>query len=202
MSRRRIQEADFRLDQAPLDPQSAEFGNVWSRALERINSLEMPPKEQPQPTAEQRFAAAQWITNGIQAWDAARYANGARVSFKKLTRVEYVHTLEDLIGVTYHPNDPGGLPEDPNWRGFERIGNVMSLTPSHIERYLSAADSVIKEAIPLTKQPDSWSIRWYAAGMVSGEANRDHNQHGLTKKHRLLIGPANNWRHYVEDLPK
>ena len=39
--------------------------------------------------------------------------------------------------------DPGGLPEDPNWRGFERVGSVLSISPAHIEKYLSAAEGAL-----------------------------------------------------------
>ncbi len=160
----------------------------------------MPPEDEPQPTAEERLNAAQWISQGLQAWDAARTAQQADVSFKKLTRVEYVNTLRDLIGVTYHPTDPGGLPEDPTWHGFERIGSVLSLTPSHIERYLAAADAALKEAMPLTEPPKPWRIRWNALGMVTGDSNRQLPTRTISEKHRLLIGPANNWKHYVGGL--
>ncbi|MFN9957363.1 MAG: DUF1587 domain-containing protein, partial [bacterium] len=52
-----------------------------------------------------------------------------RVSLHRLSREEYVHTVRDLLGVVYDATDPGGLLEDPEWHGFERIGSVLTLSP-------------------------------------------------------------------------
>ena len=40
--------------------------------------------------------------------------------------------------------EAGAFNEDPRWHGFERIGSLLSTTPSHIDRYLRAADRVIE----------------------------------------------------------
>jgi hypothetical protein len=42
-----------------------------------------------------------------------------------LTRDEYANTVRDLLGVPFDAADPNGLPEDPEWHGFERIGSVI-----------------------------------------------------------------------------
>lgn len=195
------QEGDFRLDSATTRAEDAEFGTVWSRVLERVNSGEMPPADEPQPTADERYAAAEWISHGLQAWDAARNASQESVSFKRLTRSEYVHTLYDLLGFTYHPSDPGGLPEDPSWHGMERTGTVLTLTPSHIERYVAAAELALHEVMPLSVAPPPWRWDWTAPDLIH---LRNKHQQPDTKtdpaKHRLVIGPANNWKHYVGGL--
>ncbi len=115
-------EGDFRIDDMPQSIDDLSFGPRWSRAYERIISGEMPPKEEPQPSPKERYDATEWISLGIQAWDSAQNAKLERVSFKRLTREEYVNTIQDLLGYTYHPTDPGGLPEDPHWHGIERMG--------------------------------------------------------------------------------
>ena len=188
------QKGKFRLDTASIDPAKTEFGLPWSQAIERINAGEMPPKGEPQPTAAERLAAAEWINEGLRAWESAKFATSERMSFKKLTRGEYVNTLRDLIGVTYHPTDPGGLPEDPNWRGFERIGSVLSLSTSHIERYVSAAENALKEAMPLTEAPPPWKVRWNALAVKFGDPRVDLPRGAISEKHRLVIGPASNWQ--------
>ena len=35
--------------------------------------------------------------------------------------------------VTYDAKDPAGLPEDPDWQGFERIGSVLTISAAHVE---------------------------------------------------------------------
>ena len=78
----------------------------------------------------------------------ARMAARGRVSYNRLTRDEYVNTVRDLIGVHFDATDPGGFLEDPEWRGFERLGSVLTLSPSNIEKYLTAAETVLAEAYP------------------------------------------------------
>ena len=196
-----LQEGNFRLDTASSDPESPSFGTVWARAYERINSGEMPPKEESQPNPSERFAAMEWISHGLQAWDAVQNAKREQVSFKRLTREEYVNTLQDLIGYTYHPGDPGGLPEDPSWHGIERLGTILSLTPSHIERAITAAESALQQVMPLSEPPQKWSYEWTAPGIISwSDYQRRLARDPNTPKHRLLIGPANNWKHYVGGL--
>ncbi len=196
-----VQEGEFRLDSATTRAEDAEFGGVWSRVLERVNSGEMPPAEEPQPTADERYAAAEWIAQGLHAWDAARNASLESISYKRLTREEYVHTLRDLIGFTYYPTDPGGLPEDPSWHGMERTGSVLTLTPSHIERYVSAAELALHQVMPLTEAPEPWRWEWTAPEVINlrHKPERPH-ANGDPSQHRLVIGPANNWKHYVGGL--
>ncbi len=71
-----------------------------------------------------------------------------RVLFRRLSREEYANTLRDLLGVTFDATDPTGLPEDPEWHGFQRIGSVLTLSPAHVEKYLAAAETVLNKALP------------------------------------------------------
>ena len=66
----------------------------------------------------------------------------------RLSREEYAHTIYDLLGVVYDVEAPGALNEDPRWRGFNRIGALLSVAPTHIERYFVAAEAVIELALP------------------------------------------------------
>ncbi len=85
----------------------------------------------------------------------AAIVGAEKVSFRKLSREEYANTIRDLLGVTFDVNDPTGLPEDPDWQGFQRIGSVLTLSPAHVEKYLAAADMVLNEALALGPQPKS-----------------------------------------------
>jgi hypothetical protein len=143
-----VQEGDFRLD--TLSPKVG-FENTpqWIEIMERINSGEMPPKkEKKRPAAEDSAKVVEWIAAKLKDGEQARMASRGRVTYNRLTRDEYVNTLRDLIGVQYDAKDPGALLEDQEWHGFERIGSVLTLSPSNIEKYLAAAETVLKEAYP------------------------------------------------------
>lgn len=142
------QKGDFRLDDL-----SREVGikdtPQWHEVMERISSGEMPPEDEENlPTAEENGRIVEWIAARLKEGEAARMARWDRVSYHRLTREEYVNSVRDLIGVQYDASDPGGLLEDPEWNGFERIGSVLTLSPTHIEKYMRAAEVILDEAYP------------------------------------------------------
>lgn len=139
-----------------IDSLSREVGveNVpqWADVMARMTSGEMPPKDVPHPpAAEESAAVVRWLAARLEKGEAARMASRGRVSFNRLTRDEYVNTIRDLIGVHFDATDPAGFPSDPEWHGFERLGSVLTLSPSMIEKYLAAAESIVAEAYPEKK---------------------------------------------------
>lgn len=143
-----VQKGDFRMD--TLSPKVG-FENTpqWLEIMERINSGEMPPKkEKKQPAAAASAQVVEWIAARMKEGEHARMASRARVNYNRLTRDEYVNTVRDLLGVEYDAKDPGAFLEDPEWHGFERIGSVLTLSPSNIEKYLAAAETILTEAYP------------------------------------------------------
>lgn len=144
---------EFRVDNLSRDFLAGTSANKWAEVLDRVSSGEMPPKGEKKPTAAEAAHVAEWLAARLKEGEAARLAKRERVSFHKLTREEYAHTVRDLLGVEFDYADPTGLSEDDAWNGFERIGSVMSLAPSHVEKYLAAADMVLAEAFPDSPDP-------------------------------------------------
>ncbi|MEQ8785651.1 MAG: DUF1592 domain-containing protein [Pirellulaceae bacterium] len=146
-----VQEGDFRFDVLSRDVGRKDTPQ-WAEVMERINSGEMPPEgEADRPTAEQSAQIVEWLAARIREGEAARMAQRGRVTYNRLTREEYVNTVRDLLGVHYDAADPGGLLEDPEWKGFERLGSVLTLSATHIDKYIAAAEVVLNEAYPEQK---------------------------------------------------
>ncbi len=142
------QKGDFRMDN--LSPKVG-FENTpqWLEIMERINSGEMPPKKvKERPSAEDSAKIVEWLATRMKEGEAARMALRPPVSYNRLTRDEYVNTVRDLLGVEFNATDPGAFLEDPEWHGFERIGSVLTLSPSNVEKYLAAAETILTEAYP------------------------------------------------------
>ena len=139
---------EFRLDSLP--PEFSDLANAqrWAEVLFRINKGEMPPKKEPQPTATELGKVVDWLSQRIKEGEAARMARRSPVSHYRLSREEYANTVQDLLGVYFDVNLPGAFNEDPRWHGFERIGSMLSLSPSHVDRYLKAAEVVLDRAFP------------------------------------------------------
>ena len=142
------QEGMFRLDTLARDFTEQGIAERWSEVLFRMNSGEMPPKKEPQPKADELGKAVEVIASLLKEGEAARMARRGPVAHYRLSRDEYAHTVYDLLGVHYDVNLPGTFNEDPRWHGFERIGSVLSLSPSHVDRYLKAAETVLDQAFP------------------------------------------------------
>jgi hypothetical protein len=70
------------------------------------------------------------------------------VTHYRLSLEEYGHTVYDLLSVYFDVNMPGAFNDDPRWHGFDRIGSLLSLSPSHVERYFKAAETVLDQAFP------------------------------------------------------
>jgi hypothetical protein len=154
---------------------------LWAEVMERINSGEMPPDDVKNlPAADESAAIVAWIATRIKEGEATRMARRDRVSYNRLTREEYVNTMRDLIGVQYDAEDPGGLIEDPEWNGFERLGSVLTLSATHVEKYIRAAEVVLSEAYPEQK------VEHLEASKRAVEINEKHPHYERLKKAGLL----------------
>ena len=184
------QEGDFRIDTLSREVGLNDAPH-WAEVIERISSGEMPPKEaKTRPSADESAKIVQWLAARIKAGEAARLARRARVSYYRLTREEYVNSVRDLIGVEYDAADPGGLLEDPEWNGFERLGAVLTLSPTHIEKYMLAAEAILAEAYP-DKKVEYRELSTRAAIMQPGQAHYERlEKAGLLDKVRYPLTTA------------
>jgi hypothetical protein len=118
---------------------------VWESVREQIASGAMPPKKRTQPEAAERTAVLAWIDNQVLKVDCVSPKDPGRVTLRRLNRAEYNNTIRDLLGVDVKPADD--FPSDDVGYGFDNIGDVLSLPPILLEKYLAAADRVLAQAI-------------------------------------------------------
>jgi mono/diheme cytochrome c family protein len=182
------QKGELRVDTLPRDFAGTTAAGRWGDILERLNTGEMPPKGEPKPKADESARIVEWVTARLKEGEAARTAKRERVTFHKLTREEYANTVHDLLGVRYDAADPTGLPEDPNWHGFERIGSVLSLSPAHVEKYFAAAEGILAEALP-ERAPEKKTTRWTPFD-CRGWNKKKMEEQGLADKVRLDLWPG------------
>ena len=167
------QEGNFRLDTLPREFVDQATAQRWGEVVFRMNSGEMPPKKEPQPKAEELGSVVDWLTTRIKEGEAARMAQRGPIAHYRLSREEYGHTIQDLLGVYLDVNQPGMFNEDPRWHGFSRIGALLSLSPSHVDRYLLAAEKSLDLAFPA--QPTKSVV-------VRRDANHGHEKLLAEKK--------------------
>lgn len=117
--------------------------DVWEKASQKLQLGAMPPKGLPQPTTAERSLLINWIDSTLSSANCDIKDPG-RVTLRRLNREEYNNTIRDLFGVDLKPaND---FPSDDVGYGFDNIGDVLTISPLLMERYLGAAEK-ISEAV-------------------------------------------------------
>jgi hypothetical protein len=117
---------------------------VWEKVLHNVRASEMPPENKPQPTEQERKLIASWIEKDVFNCDCENPDPG-RVTLRRLNRAEYDNTIRDLLGVDFHPAN--NFPADDSGYGFDNIGDVLSLPPIMLEKYMAAAETILNKAI-------------------------------------------------------
>lgn len=184
-------EGDLRLDELRIDYTSPKVMAHWEEIMSRINSGDMPPKEEPRPKPADVARVAEWIVGQLHEAEALRQAGAERIAFRQLSREEYANTIRDLLGVTFEAKGPAGLPEDPDWKGFERIGSVLTLSPAHVEKYLAAAEQVLDEALSLRPEPKREVIRWTPFDLRFNNLRKEFEARGTAHTVRAELMPNN-----------
>lgn len=117
----------------------------WESVARKIRNGEMPPKGSPKPPEAASRATVRWIESEFERADKAQPPNPGRVTAHRLNRVEYNNTVRDLLGVNFRPADD--FPQDDSGYGFDNIGDVLSISTSRMEKYLTAAEKVARIAV-------------------------------------------------------
>jgi mono/diheme cytochrome c family protein len=119
---------------------------LWLQVWKNLRTDLMPPAKKDQPTADERAELIAWIERKVFGLDPANPDPG-RVTLRRLNRVEYGHSIEDILGVKFNVND--AFPPDDTGYGFDTIGDVLSISPLLMEKYLAVAERIMAQAIPL-----------------------------------------------------
>jgi hypothetical protein len=136
--------ADLSLESLRLAdvPQHAD---VWEKVVRKLRAGMMPPPDGKQPEPAERVALAGWLEAELDRAAAAAPNPGRTEPLHRLNRAEYRNAIRDLIAVDVDVAEI--LPADDASYGFDNIAGVLKLSPTLLERYLSAADKVSRLAV-------------------------------------------------------
>ncbi len=118
---------------------------TWHKVLQVLQQGEMPPPTRPRPAVEDTERFTRMVKAVFDRADRTGKRDPGRVTIRRLNRAEYNNTIRDLVGVDFQPAED--FPSDDVGHGFDNIGDVLSLSPVLMERYLAAAESVMQRAI-------------------------------------------------------
>src|SRR5262249_1633226 len=95
--------------------------------------------------------ALRGIETTLAKFDCTGPRNVGRVTIRRLNRAEYNNTIRDLVGIDFKP--AADFPSDDVGYGFDNIGDVLSLSPLLLEKYLAAADAITEKAVVIADPP-------------------------------------------------
>ncbi len=177
-------QAEFNMAAVERPVQVLQDRKRWLEAINKITTKEMPPEDhEPQPTDDERKLLAEWLTELVNDIDCRGSPDPGRVTLRRLNRREYRNTVRDLVGVDYEPS--AEFPGDDTGYGFDNIGDVMTLPPILMEKYLAAAEEIASKAIDGTggKRPVDQRI-------VGRKLEGSGNPEGLLSRILLTAGEA------------
>ncbi|MEE2777797.1 MAG: DUF1592 domain-containing protein [Acidobacteriota bacterium] len=141
---------DDRRKMAGLDLSALDYGDLASDAptlekvLLKVRAGEMPPAGRPPLDKGLAKRLVGQLAADLDAL-AARDPQPGAPALHRLNRAEYRNAVRDLLGLELdHARD---LPADDSGYGFDNIGDVLTTSPLHIEKYVSAARRVSRLAV-------------------------------------------------------
>ncbi len=144
---------ETRLDFTKLDRdfEDPDTFRAWVKIVDRIRKGEMPPASEPRPDAKAQTAALTFLEKELFEVNRQQQQKHGRVPSRRLSRLEYEHTLHDLLGI-------GGdiaryLPPATKSGTFDVVTAIQDMSSVHVKGFLKAADVALDEAIQLGAKP-------------------------------------------------
>ena len=121
-----------------------QHSEVWEKVITRLQARQMPPPGRTRPNDETYDAVLESLVESLDAHAASHPRPGRVETFRRLTRTEYQNAIRDLLGVEV--DAASLLPKDEESHGFDNV-TVGTLSPSLLDRYISAAQKISRLAV-------------------------------------------------------
>ncbi len=122
-------------------PKAAE---TWEKVIRKVRVGAMPPQGMPRPDTAALDGLASFLETALDRASAAK-PNPGRATMHRLNRAEYANAVRDLLGLEIDAT--ALLPPDDESSGFDNIADVLRVSPSLMERYLSASWNISRLAV-------------------------------------------------------
>jgi hypothetical protein len=138
----------------------------WEKVLRKLRNRQMPPAGMPRPDVTTYDNLIAYIGSELDR-AAEVEPNPGRPDVHRLNRVEYTNVIRDLLGLEINGRDL--LPADDIGYGFDNIADVLTVSPTLLEGYLSAAAKISRLAIGDTSLPPTFKIYELPRSLVQSE---------------------------------
>jgi mono/diheme cytochrome c family protein len=118
---------------------------VWESIVRKVRTGLMPPAGRPRPDKAAHDTFVSWIESELDGVARLDPNPGRTEPFHRLNRAEYKNAIRDLLDVDIHVDSL--LPADDASYGFDNIAGVLKMSPTLMERYLTAAQKISRLAV-------------------------------------------------------
>jgi mono/diheme cytochrome c family protein len=135
--------------------------SVWEKVANKLRTGAMPPAGMPRPDQSTYDSLTAYLETALDSAAAVKPQSG-RVAVHRLNRAEYTNAVRDLLGLDI--DGASLLPVDDSGYGFDNIADVLSLSPTLLERYMSAARKVSRLAIgdpAIHPSVETYDLPWF-----------------------------------------
>ena len=122
----------------------SEEAEVWETVARKLRAGAMPPVGMPRPARAALDSFIAYLETELDS-AAASNPNPGRPSDHRLNRAEYANAIRDLLAMEVDVESL--LPTDNIGYGFDNIGDVLSVSPLLMERYMLVAGKISRLAI-------------------------------------------------------
>ena len=126
----------------------ASHAETLEKVLHKLRAGEMPPVGMPRPDAATYTALTSWLETELDR-NALAHPNPGAPAVHRLNRAEYRNAVRDLLDLDL--DHSANLPPDDSGYGFDNIGDVLTVSPLHMEKYLANARRIARLAIGTLK---------------------------------------------------
>ncbi|HYR89217.1 MAG TPA: DUF1592 domain-containing protein [Terriglobia bacterium] len=183
----KLRTAGLQLDTADVD-HPASNATVWEKVLHKLRTREMPPSGMPHPDNVTYDSVTGYLENALDQAAEAR-PNPGRPGTYRLNRFQYANAVRDLISLDV--DSTSLLPADDSGYGFDNIGDVLTVSPMLLEKYLSAAAKISRLAVgDPSISPTSTEYQIPPATVQAERENADlpiGSRGGITVRHHFPL---------------
>jgi hypothetical protein len=165
----KIRTANFSLQKLDLN-MVGDHPEVWEKVVRKLRAGVMPPPGVRRPPLAEYEGLRDWLEMEIDRKAAGR-ANPGSVVLHRLNRTEYGNAIRDLLDLEI--DTATLLPPDDSARGFDNIAGSLTISPTLLEAYTTAATRVARMAVGYWKTPTE------SAYIAPGDTSQNEHIEGL-----------------------
>jgi len=143
---------------------------LWERVVRKLRAGVMPPPGVRRPALAEYDGLRDWLETEIDRRSAA-HVNPGSVVLHRLNRTEYANVIRDLLDLETDVTTL--LPPDDSARGFDNVAGSLTISPTLLEAYTTAATRVARMAVGFWKTPTE------ATYLAPGDTSQNHHIEGL-----------------------